>query len=402
MFGRIIDWFGFGDAVHTAGAHGHEHDFGEHGHTHGVIDPTIATTQRGIWAIKWSFIIMAITAAIQVAVRTTAGAIALSNLEAEIDGLERRAAGGDLASQPWARLVDLVMLRAQIVGRIADYEYASILAERRAGEAPEDALAVLSRSRTRGSLHRFAEAVADLDVARGLGLSGRELDAARAGMLQAVGRYDEAMSIRRGAEVTPDFESAAGLASLYADLGDIEAAEQWFSESYQRYRSVSPFAVAQLEFQRGHMWLGKGDLERAHDWFLAAWRRVPAFAQAEGHLAEVEHALGLREAPIARLLRLAGGADDPDYAGELASMLQGAGRDGEAAYWRALAEKRYENLIARHPAAFADHAARFWLSIGDAPEKAVGLARLNLAVRDTPAARSLLQDALMAGKELLV
>ena len=33
-----------------------------HGHTHGVIDPSIATTARGIWAIKWSFVILAVTA----------------------------------------------------------------------------------------------------------------------------------------------------------------------------------------------------------------------------------------------------------------------------------------------------------------------------------------------------
>ena len=36
--------------------HGHSHDHGEHGHTHGVIDPSIVTTERGIWAIKWSFL----------------------------------------------------------------------------------------------------------------------------------------------------------------------------------------------------------------------------------------------------------------------------------------------------------------------------------------------------------
>ena len=30
-----------------------------HDHTHGIVDPTIATTERGIWAIKWSFVILA-------------------------------------------------------------------------------------------------------------------------------------------------------------------------------------------------------------------------------------------------------------------------------------------------------------------------------------------------------
>ncbi|RWL17680.1 MAG: cation transporter, partial [Mesorhizobium sp.] len=58
------------------GGHGHDHH-GPHGHTHGVIDATIATTERGIWAIKWSFVILAITAALQLAVVIFSGSVAL-------------------------------------------------------------------------------------------------------------------------------------------------------------------------------------------------------------------------------------------------------------------------------------------------------------------------------------
>jgi len=86
MFTAIMDWLGFGARGHSADHHeghghhhGHGHGAGEggHGHTHGVIDPTIATTERGIWAIKWSFIILAITAAMQVVVVIITGSVAL-------------------------------------------------------------------------------------------------------------------------------------------------------------------------------------------------------------------------------------------------------------------------------------------------------------------------------------
>ena len=61
MMDRIRDWFGF-SPVKLTGAHGHDHaEVGAHGHTHGVIDATIASTDRGIWAIKWSFLILAAT-----------------------------------------------------------------------------------------------------------------------------------------------------------------------------------------------------------------------------------------------------------------------------------------------------------------------------------------------------
>lgn len=62
--------------------HGHEHDHEHgrghgHGHTHGVMDATIASTARGIWAIKWSFVGLMITAIFQVFVVALSGSVAL-------------------------------------------------------------------------------------------------------------------------------------------------------------------------------------------------------------------------------------------------------------------------------------------------------------------------------------
>ncbi|RWO48765.1 MAG: cation transporter [Mesorhizobium sp.] len=73
---RILDWFGFGPRHHAAHGHGH-HDHVSGSHSHGVIDATIATTDRGIWAIKWSFVILAITAAMQMVVVALSGSVAL-------------------------------------------------------------------------------------------------------------------------------------------------------------------------------------------------------------------------------------------------------------------------------------------------------------------------------------
>lgn len=65
---------------HDHDHHGHTHSHGasgSHRHTHGAVDPTIATSARGIWAIKWSFIGLMITALIQVGVVWISGSIAL-------------------------------------------------------------------------------------------------------------------------------------------------------------------------------------------------------------------------------------------------------------------------------------------------------------------------------------
>ncbi|MBA8906078.1 cation diffusion facilitator family transporter [Aminobacter ciceronei] len=80
MLAEIKDWFGFGQQNNArgTGAHGHSHgEAGGHGHTHGVIDPSIASSERGIWAIKWSFVILAITAAFQLVVVFFSGSVAL-------------------------------------------------------------------------------------------------------------------------------------------------------------------------------------------------------------------------------------------------------------------------------------------------------------------------------------
>src|SRR5215203_5213729 len=58
--------------------HGHHDDHhGAHGHTHGAVDPSIATSERGIWAVKWSFVGLFATALVQIVVVVLSGSIAL-------------------------------------------------------------------------------------------------------------------------------------------------------------------------------------------------------------------------------------------------------------------------------------------------------------------------------------
>jgi hypothetical protein len=111
------------------------------------------------------------------------------------------------------------------------------------------------------------------------------------------------------------------------------------------------------------MWLGRRDLTTARAWFDAARRRVPAYVPALGHLAEVDAALGALGAAIDRLHPLAVSSDDPEYAATLAGVLDDAGRPLEAEHWRDIAAARYDELVSRHPEAFADHAADFWGSV---------------------------------------
>jgi cation diffusion facilitator family transporter len=61
---------------HDSPHEGHGHHLG-HGHSHGVVDPSIASTDRGLWALKWSFVGLTATAVIQVVVVVLSGSVGL-------------------------------------------------------------------------------------------------------------------------------------------------------------------------------------------------------------------------------------------------------------------------------------------------------------------------------------
>ena len=85
MWHKVLIWLGFRGQSHAHAharephGHGHGHRAAAHGHahTHGAVDPVIATTARGIWAIQWSFVILAVTATLQLAIVLLSGSVAL-------------------------------------------------------------------------------------------------------------------------------------------------------------------------------------------------------------------------------------------------------------------------------------------------------------------------------------
>src|SRR5215471_2052512 len=143
----------------------------------------------------------------------TDGTIAVLNLEAQIDGLEDHCTIAEAAT-----LIDRLILRGLILGRISDYERAAQLADRLVHDAVGDAAAYVMRARTRAVFHRFLEALDDLDHAERLSHPGSAEKQERAAILQALGRYNEAFAIYGvAANSGGQFEQTAALAGLWAD-----------------------------------------------------------------------------------------------------------------------------------------------------------------------------------------
>jgi hypothetical protein len=76
-------------------------------------------------------------------------------------------------------------------------------------------------------------------------------------------------------------------------------------------------------------------------------------------------------------------------------ILGDAGQTEAGQTWRGQAAARYDELLAQHQDAFADHAAEFWLTVGGDRERALSLARHNLSLRQTPRARALVRRSMV-------
>jgi hypothetical protein len=120
----------------------------------------------------------------------------------------------------------------------------------------------------------------------------------------------------------------------------------------------------------------------AAQWYRAAIDYLPCYVKARVHLAEifVHH----RQTDDAReLLNPVIASGDPEVFWRLADVAEAAGNSAEAEKLTRAARSGFEALLARHPLAFADHAAGFYLGGGGNPARAFELARLNLANRPT-------------------
>jgi tetratricopeptide (TPR) repeat protein len=302
---------------------------------------------------------------------TTDGAIAVENLDHEIER------AGD---EP--EVVDLLLERARLLADTRALDRAVRLTER--GDRTADEL--LRRARVRSAVHRFADALADLDAAERAGAAPEGVRSLRATIAIATGHADDVLPMLESkATQRPAFESFAALGAAYVALGRVADADRAFAAATADLDTTSPFPHAWMAFARGQLWSEQAkDPARGEAFYDEALRYLPRFVAASVHLAEIEAGRGDCEAAAARLEDVVSRCDDPEALALLGVLHS---RMGERALGKreiARARQRFEELLARHPLAFADHAAEFYLGPGHDAERAWSLATLNLANRRTP------------------
>jgi tetratricopeptide (TPR) repeat protein len=312
------------------------------------------------------------------AAQTTAGAIALDNLDHLI---AQRAADRNVD--------ELWLMRARYVADYDALEHGAAFADAPAQDVP----ALLRRARARAAVHRFSAALDDIAAAERRGADAATLFRLRAPIRIAQGAAGEVIpALEAAAAHEPGFATAAALATAYAGAGRYEDADRQFQRALDALDTTAPFPYAWLCFARGTMWAEQaGDARRGAAHLRRALDYLPQFVAANLHLAELETTRGDTIAAAARLERVAASGDPEVLA--LLGRLHAARDPARGRREIELARERFESLLARQPMAFADHAAEFYLGAGADAHRARQLARANFAERQTARARELLERA---------
>jgi tetratricopeptide (TPR) repeat protein len=259
--------------------------------------------------------------------------------------------------------------------------------------SPDTASGLYIRAQLAGRFHRFDQAIQLLDQALAAGYSKQEIGTENAALLQAMGKYAEALALReRLSEQCAGIHTLGALASLLAEMDQWAAAEACYAAALDADEGASPIPCGQLLFEWGVSAMRRGDLNRAEAIFAELDTILPQHVPGRGHRAEVALARGQLDSAEALVRPLLEISDDPEYRGIYAEILAARG-DSDAACETERAAAAYEQLVARRPEAYADHAAAFFMGVGNRPQFALELASVNFKLRDTPRSRSLLERA---------
>ncbi|MBT8113957.1 MAG: hypothetical protein KJP04_01160, partial [Arenicella sp.] len=317
---------------------------------------------------------------------TTSGSIYVGNLDGQIEAMQRQLRmrpDDDLLN----RLARAHYHRFQISGQLDHaVEARSLLS--RAYQRNQGGEIALSYAEVLTGFHEYELA---LEV-----LASVQQNGADSGRLSTILR-----AIRRDTELPQGHADEAeqatpaalvGRAQEHVKRGQIVTATRLLKQAQDSYQKTAPYMLAWIHVQQGIIFLRYQDYASARLFFAAAHQRLPQYAVATEHLAETELALGNISAAEDLYRAVAEQTDNPEFYYQLALATRANGKVEEAERLEQRAAQGYKSLLDRYPLMWADHAARYYLAIGDMDE-ALRLARMNIDARKNLRARTLMIEA---------
>ncbi|MDB4956641.1 MAG: hypothetical protein JWO36_4210 [Myxococcales bacterium] len=287
--------------------------------------------------------------------------------------------------------ISLLLDRAQLRGQVEDYQAAVAMSAAWIARAPKDPAAWRARTVALTRVHAFTEARAALEHMRPLVVESTEWSELATAIDEATGKLAASIPAREAAaRIWANASNLSMLANSLALQGNYDDALAAMARAAEALRAPTPELAAWTLFQWGRIHEQKGELAIARQFYEASLARLPGSLEPTVHLAQALIGTG-DTAAANRLVERALAENRHPALLALAAPHQPALVDE--------AKRGWERYVAALPLAFSDHAARFYLGVGDDPRRAAVLAAANLANRDTYEARSLLVEAALASKD---
>jgi tetratricopeptide (TPR) repeat protein len=317
----------------------------------------------------------------------TDGEIAAINLESA-----RRRAWARFSQDPGLlgvvaeAVIDNERLAAQFLGDLDGLDRLETLAGQFA-RVDDSYRAALVHAEVASTVHRFADARDHLARAALMGGPREEIERHASSIDQACGvQLDAVLAARRRiATASGRLEDLVPLGAVLADLERFDEADAVYRKAFYSYSDVSPFPLAWVCFQLGMLWgelVPVSDPNLAAFWYRRAISYLPGYVKARVHLAEI-YASRDQTGDAEALLVPALSSRHAEVRWRLGDVLIAQGMFEEGERQLDAARSSFEELLGRHPLAFADHAAEFYAGSGNDNRRALELARANVANRPT-------------------
>jgi tetratricopeptide (TPR) repeat protein len=323
---------------------------------------------------------------------STSWVIAGGNLDAQIKDRVKRAV---TEPEEVLYLVSLYLTRGQTLASVEDYEKAEVAGAGAVKSYPTNGVAHLAHALALGTFHLFDAESKELDEAARLNGPPQSIAGARVALLEATGKYDEAQKLMAPIDERSGATAMVTSAVLASHMQKTDEGERLFEKARTSFVDVSPFPVAWMDFQRGMLLEAAGKEKEARSYYLEALEAIPVYTHAAVHASITDPP----DRAIARLEALKDVSTDPDVLAALADAHKRAKHDADAKKATGAARARYDELLAKHPEAYGDHAARFFLGAGNDAKKALDLAEKNAKVRSTEEAIDLWMAAATAAND---
>jgi tetratricopeptide (TPR) repeat protein len=284
--------------------------------------------------------------------------------------------------QPFAVLQYLAE-RATALGRLEDYQAMLAISAQLVAKQPASADAWLAREKALSTVHDFAGARAALAH-----VPADQAAEDAVALDEATGQRDRALAAREAmARERPNAITVTLYLANLAVAGRFDEARALIPKAASLVRDNPPTLFAWFYFQWGRVYEQMGDTATARAFYEESHARMPMI-EATAHLGQA--LLAMHETDAAKRLVADTLATDPHPSIVELGVPLGLTKPGDA-------KAAWDRYVTALPLAFADHAARFYLSVD--PKRALELARENLANRDTPEARSLVVLAALAADD---